>query len=131
MSEPFEIKSRLESFSHAFRGIAYLVKSEHNARIHALATIIVIALGGWLDVSRGNWVALIVAIALVWIAEAMNTAIELVADVVSPNHHPVIGQAKDVAAAGVLLASLSAAVIGGLVLGPKILAALSEALPTP
>jgi diacylglycerol kinase len=67
-----------------------------------------------------EWCALVSAIALVWAAEALNTAVELLTDLVQPERHPLAGRAKDAAAAGVLLASIGAAVIGALVFLPRL-----------
>ena len=78
---PFTLAARARSFSHAFRGIATLLASQHNARIHALATIAVVIVGFALGVTRLEWALLVAAIALVWLAEAFNTAVEFVADV--------------------------------------------------
>jgi diacylglycerol kinase (ATP) len=111
----------MASFSHAFWGFIDLLRSQHNARIHLLATILVIALASWLKLDRTDWIALLVAIALVWVTEALNTALEYLADAAVPEHHPLIGKAKDVAASAVLIASLVAAVIGLLVFLPALL----------
>ena len=112
--------ARWRSIGFAWAGLRYLLASQPNARIHAVATLAVLVAGYHLDVSRLEWVALVVAIALVWVAEALNTGIERVVDLASPEQHPLAAQAKDVAAAGVLLASVAAVVIGALVLGPKL-----------
>ncbi|MEE4190899.1 MAG: diacylglycerol kinase family protein [Halieaceae bacterium] len=117
----FSIAERMASFSHAFWGFIDLLRSQHNARIHLLATILVIALASWLKLDRTDWIALLVAIALVWVTEALNTALEYLADAAVPEHHPLIGKAKDVAASAVLIASLVAAVIGLLVFLPALL----------
>jgi len=116
----FSVLKRLHSFRHAFRGVRYLAVSQHNAWIHSAATIIVIALGFALRVSRTDWLWLTVAIAFVWMAEAFNTAIEVLADEVSQEHRLRIGRAKDVAAGGVLLAAMGAAVIGAMVFLPHV-----------
>jgi diacylglycerol kinase (ATP) len=120
--EGFSLAARLASFGHAFRGVARLFATQHNAWIHALATGCVLGLAVFLGLGRSEWVALLIAVAMVWVAEAFNTAIELLCDRVSPEHDPLIGQAKDVAAGGVLIAAAIAAVIGFLVLGPPLLA---------
>ena len=112
MKKPFSFNHRLASFRHAFAGIATLLREQHNSRIHLAATVAVIAAGVYLDVSRVDWLALFVAIALVWVAEAFNTAVEYLADAAVPERHPLIGKAKDVAAAGVLVASIFAGAIG-------------------
>jgi diacylglycerol kinase (ATP) len=117
---PFALVQRLHSFRHAFRGLRFLIVSQHNARIHAVATVLVIALGIVLRVTRQDWLWLIVAIALVWIAEAFNTALETIADEISLKHRARLGRAKDLAAAAVLLAAITAAVIGLIVFTPRL-----------
>ncbi len=112
---------RLQSFKFAFRGLFALLKTQPNARVHLLATIAVIIAGVLLHISAAEWCWLVLAMVAVWVAEALNTAIEQLADVVSPNFHPAIARAKDLAAAGVLLAALGAVVIGALVLGRHLL----------
>ena len=111
-------RGRGRSFACALRGIAMLLRTQMNARIHLLATVLVIAAGFAFRISRGEWVPLAFAIGIVWIAEAVNTAIEALADRVSREHDEAIRRAKDVAAGAVLLAAFIAAVIGLLVLGP-------------
>ena len=120
MSDRFSFLARLASFRHACRGLGTLLKEEHNARIHLAATLAVIALGAYLNVSRGDWVALLLAIGLVWLAEAMNSAVEYLLDLVHPEQHPLAGRAKDVAAAGVFVAAAIAASIGALVFLPHL-----------
>lgn len=113
------LKKRLESFKYAFQGIATLFRSEANARIHLLATVIVLIAGFYYRVSSTEWCILIMCIAMVLSAEAMNTAIEKLTDLVSPEPHPLAGQAKDVAAAAVLLLALAAMIIAGIIFLPK------------
>jgi diacylglycerol kinase len=104
-------------------GFWTLLATETNARIHLAATAIVVSLATWLHVSRDEWCWLLLAMALVWTSEAFNTAIELLGDVASGgSQHPLVGKAKDVAAAGVLLAAMAAAVIGVIIFWPQILA---------
>jgi diacylglycerol kinase (ATP) len=121
----FSFAARARSFRYAGNGIRVLLISQHNARIHLLATCLVVSLGLWLGVSALEWCALVLAIASVWVAEAINTALELLADAVSPLHHPLVGKAKDAAAGGVLIAAIAAVVIGVLVLGPHCLLRLT------
>ena len=128
-ARPFSLPGRARSFCHAFRGIAVLLAGQHNARLHLAATVLVVGLAAWLRVSRGEWGLLAGAIGLVWMAEALNTAVEELADAVHPDQHPGIGRAKDVAAAGVLLAAFAAAAIGILILGPRLLDALGGHAP--
>ena len=113
-------KTRLRSFQYAFRGLNTLLQTQQNARIHAAATVLVIAAGAWFRISPLEWALVVLAIAAVWAAEAMNTAIEFLVDLVSPDPHPLAGKAKDVAAGGVLAAAIGSAVVGILVFGPYI-----------
>jgi diacylglycerol kinase (ATP) len=117
--------SRTASFRYAFHGVGYVLKTQANARIHAAATLGVLALGLWLRVGRLEWAVLGLAVGLVWASEFMNTAFEAVIDLASPQVHPLAKAGKDAAAAGVLLAAGSAAVAGLLVLGPPLWARLS------
>lgn len=114
------MKLRWSSFRAAFAGIAFLVRTQRHARWHLLATLLVTALGLVLSLTRGEWLALIPAMALVWVAEALNTAIEQVCDAVTEEAHPRIGHAKDVAAGAVLLAAIFAVVVGAAVFLPKL-----------
>jgi len=111
-----------ESFACAFRGIAALLKSEVHARIHLTATMAVIALGWWCEITRNEWIAVALAIGLVWVAEALNTAIEYVADLAHPDEHPEVKKLKDLAAAAVLFASIVALVVGLLIFWPRLCA---------
>jgi diacylglycerol kinase len=111
-----------DSFACAFRGIAALLRSEVHARIHLAATIAVIALGWWWDINAGEWMAVVLSIGLVWAAEALNTAIEYVADLAHPDEHPEVKKLKDLAAAGVLFASVAALVVGLIVFLPRLCA---------
>jgi diacylglycerol kinase len=111
-----------ESFACAFRGIAALLKNEVHARIHLAATVTVLALGWWSDINTGEWLAVVLSIGLVWTAEALNTAIEYVADLAHPDEHPEVKKLKDLAAAAVLFASITALVVGLIVFGPHLCA---------
>lgn len=111
----------LRSFVFAWRGLSHLAASQRNFRLHLfLATPLVIAAAAWLDLAAWEWAALIFAIALVLGLEAMNTALEILADRVSREHDPLIALAKDAAAAAVLLGALGAAVIGLVVFLPHL-----------
>ena len=98
-----------------------MVATQHNAWIHAAATLCVVALGLALDLTRIEWALVAFAIVAVWTAEALNTAFELLCDVASPEFHPLVERAKDVAAGAVLIASIGAAVVGLLVFVPRLL----------
>jgi diacylglycerol kinase (ATP) len=114
----FSLRVRISSFRHAFRGVYVFITTEHNAWIHLGATIVVCILAAWLGVSFAEWVALIQVIGLVWVAEALNTAIEAVCDTVCPEQHPLIKRAKDVAAGAVLIASFVAVAVGVIIFFP-------------
>jgi len=111
---------RINSFAHALRGMVYLVRTQPNARVHLLAAVAVCMAGAYVGLSRDEWLWVSVAIALVWGAEAFNTALEDLADALHPEQHPGIGRAKDVAAGAVLIATLGAAVIGVLIFAPHL-----------
>lgn len=108
----FSAVGRLKSFAYAIDGIAFMLRTQHNAWLHAVATIAVIALAIFLDVSASDWRWLIAAMATVWVAETINTAVEYVCDVVSPGYNEAVKRAKDIAAGGVLLAAIGAFAIG-------------------
>ncbi|HTU20873.1 MAG TPA: diacylglycerol kinase family protein [Gemmataceae bacterium] len=112
--------SRLASFRHAFAGWWYVLRTQHNAWIHAVASLAVLAVAVWLQPSRIEWATLLLTIAVVWVAEFVNTAVEAVVDLLSPDIHPLAKIAKDIAAASVLIAALAALVVGLLVLGPPL-----------
>jgi diacylglycerol kinase len=110
------------SFGFAFQGIVALLRTQANARIHFVATLAVIAAGCSFAITRMEWCAIAAAVGLVWTAEGLNTAIECVVDLVSPEMHPLAGRAKDIAAGAVLVAALIAAIIGALVFAPYLTA---------
>lgn len=120
----FRIVSRLKSFRYAIRGLRLLVHEEHNARVHLAASLCAVGAGVALRLSLTEWRWLVLAIALVWLAEAFNTAIEDLCDRIRPDFDPAIGRIKDLAAGGVLVASLAAAAIGLMTLGPPLLRVL-------
>ena len=120
MEKKFDLKGRVNSFRYAFAGWAYVLRTQHNAWIHALVTILVVAMGLWVQIARQEWAILIVTIMVVWMAEFMNTAVEAVVDLVSPDFHPLAKIAKDVAAAAVLVGAMGAILVGLLILGPPL-----------
>jgi len=125
MPSPY-LSARLRSFGHAFRGLKVLLQTQANARIHAVATVLVVAAGVMFGISLLEWSLIVIAILCVWVAEAINTAIEFLVDLVSPEAHPLAGKAKDVAAGAVLVAAIGSAFIGGLVFGPHVLRMLQS-----
>ena len=97
-----------------------MVRCQHNALIHAGATLGVLGAGLFLGLSRPDWCWIILAISIVWTAEALNTAFEFLADAASPEFHPLVRDAKDVAAGAVLITATAAAIIGAIILLPYI-----------
>jgi diacylglycerol kinase (ATP) len=114
----FSLAKRIASFGHAFRGLAFMLGTQHNAWIHLLATAAVIAAGVWLNLSFYDWRWIVLAIGIVWVAEIVNTAFEHLCDVVQPEFHVSVKAAKDVAAGAVLVAAFTALIIGLLVFLP-------------
>ncbi len=114
------LRSRLHSFGHAFRGWWYVVRTQRNAWIHVVIAVLVFALSLWLRLSTLDWAILILTTAMVFTAEFLNTAIEAVADLASPQKHPLAKIGKDVGAGAVLIAALAAVLIGLLILGPPL-----------
>jgi diacylglycerol kinase (ATP) len=124
MKQLFSFRRRLLSFKYAGRGVWLTIKSQHNAWIHALATIVVLGAGLVFHISLMEWCIIVLTCAGVWAAEALNTALELLADATSKEFHPIIGQAKDVAAGAVLITAIAAVIVGALVFGPHFLSLL-------
>jgi diacylglycerol kinase (ATP) len=120
MRPRFSVEARLRSFEYAGRGVGTLLASQHNAWIHAGATVAVVGAGVWARLERLEWLALVAAMVLVWMAEAMNTAFEFLCDVASPDFHPLVARAKDVAAAAVLICALGALITAGFVFIPHL-----------
>ncbi|GJM35552.1 MAG: diacylglycerol kinase [Saprospiraceae bacterium] len=115
------LKRRIRSFKFAFTGIGEIFKNQPNAKIHFIAAILVIALGFVFKISATEWCLLILAIAGVTAAEAFNTALEHLTNLVSPEYHPLAGKTKDAAAGGVLLMAIGAALLGLIIFLPKIM----------
>lgn len=119
-NRPFQFTGRLRSFRYAIMGVMRMIQCQHNAWIHAAATLIVLAAGFHLHVSAADWCWIILAISIVWTAEALNTAFEFLADAASPAFHPLVRDAKDVAAGAVLVAAAAAAAIGAIIFWPHV-----------
>jgi diacylglycerol kinase (ATP) len=117
-NQRFSLAGRIQSFRHAVHGIILMLKSQHNAWVHATASFIVLLVGALLGLSPHEWCWLVIAILSVWTAEALNTALEFLANVASPEFHPLVAKAKDVAAGAVLISAIGSVVIATLVLGP-------------
>lgn len=112
--------SRAASFVHAGRGLKMMVQSEPNAKIHVIAAVTVGVLAWIFQATRAEWCFLILGMMAVGIAEAINTAIECLTDLVSPEYHPLAGKAKDISAGAVLIAAIGAALIGAVIFVPKV-----------
>lgn len=114
------IKKRIKSFGYAFQGIGSFLRKEPNAWIHCTAVVVVTSLGLYYGISATEWCIVILCFGLVLMAEAFNTAIERLVDLVSPNFHPLAGTIKDVAAGAVLLGAIAVAIVGGILFIPYI-----------
>ncbi len=114
------INNRIKSFEYAFQGILYFIKTQHNAWIHLLAAILVIILGFIVELNSTEWCLIAFAIGLVFSLEIINTALEYVSDLVSPENNLKVKRIKDMAAGGVLISAITAAVIGLIIFIPKI-----------
>jgi len=114
------LRSRVESFRYAFHGWGYVLRTQRNAWIHSAIATAVFFVGLWLRLPPRDWAVIILTAAFVFSAEFMNTAIEAVVDLASPDKHPLAKIGKDVGAAAVLVAALAAALVGLLILGPPL-----------
>jgi len=117
-------KGRISSFRCALLGIWEMISSQHNAWIHAVATLLVVTISFYFGLTKEEWCWIVLSIVSVWTAETLNTAFEFLTDVASPQFHPLAAKAKDVAAGAVLITASGSALIGLLVLGPHLLAGL-------
>src|SRR5260370_31842243 len=117
---------RIRSLKCAFKGIRVMIASQHNAWIHAAATIVVVAAGFYFHLPKAERCWIILAIISVWTAEALNTAFEFLTDVASPSFHPLAEKAKDVAAGAVLIAAIGSVLLGMLIFGPYLLAEINR-----
>ena len=120
-SEKFSVVKRGKSFTYAGRGIWLFLKTTHNAWIHSVILIIAVVAGIYFGITSTDWMLLTLAAGLVLAAEAFNTAIEIDINLTSPEYHPYARDTKDVAAGAVLIAAITAAIIGVFIFGPYIL----------
>lgn len=114
------LTSRARSFKYAFAGWAYVLRTQQNTWIHAFISVVVVLAGIWLGISRYDWIAILLAMAMVWVAEFLNTALEAIVDLAVEEQHPLAKAGKDVGAAAVLITALAAVVVGILVFGPPL-----------
>lgn len=117
---PFQFTGRIRSIRYAITGILRMIRCQHNAWIHVTATAIVLGAGFLFQVSAADWCWIILAISIVWTAEALNTAFEFLADAASPEFHPLVRDAKDVAAGAVLVTAVAATIIGAIIFWPHL-----------
>lgn len=129
--QPFSLSKRIRSFRYAWQGICTLLRDEHNSRIHVVIMTAVIAAGALLGISAGEWCAVAICFGMVLMAEAMNSAVEAIADLVMPEQHPLIKKAKDVAAAGVLFTAIASAATGLIIFIPHLALAFRALLALP
>lgn len=108
----------LNSFRYAFRGIGLYLSSGKNVNIHLAATVVVVALGLYFHINTHDWLVLLVFITIVHVTEALNTALESLVDLVSPQQHPLAGKVKDMAAGAVLISAIAAVIAGAIIFCP-------------
>jgi len=120
------LNSRFTSFRCAIAGWWHVIRTQRNAWIHAVISVAVILVSFWLRLSAHDWAVIMIAIALVWIAEFLNTALEAVVDLASPQNNQLAKVGKDVGAAAVLIAAVTSIIIGLLILGPPLWAYLGK-----
>jgi diacylglycerol kinase (ATP) len=125
------IRKRLCSFRYAFAGWYHVLRTQPNAWIHAVFSVLVIGLAFWLRLPPRDWAILVLTMLAVWMGEFFNTALEAVVDMSMPDPHPLAKAAKDVAAAAVLLGAIAAVLIGLLILGPPLWAWLAPGSAAP
>jgi len=125
-ASPFTIVGRVRSFRHAAAGFWFVMRSQHNAWLHAAATVAAIILAIALHVrvrpfTTAEWADLLIAIVIVWVAETFNTGLEVLAEAITQQRHPILKIAKDIAAAAVLLAAIGAVVVGAIIFVPALI----------
>lgn len=118
-------RNRVKSLGYAIAGWLYMLRRQKNTRIQAVASIAVMAVALWLQISLGELAVLVLTITMVWMAEFLNAAVEAVVNLASPELHPMAQVGKDVASAAVLLGVVASIIVGLLILGPPLLAKIS------
>ena len=127
-NEKFSIRKRIKSFGYAFAGIKVMLREEHNARIHVVAAVVAVALGLLFGITPGKWTAVVIVIAMVFAAEAVNSAIERTADFVKAERDDRKRDIKDLAAGAVLLCAIGAAVVGIIIFLPYLISFINSLL---
>ena len=126
-TSPFTVAGRIKSFRHALAGLFFVLRSQHNAWVHAAVTVLVIVLAVVLGsettpLRTDEWCVLVLAVTIVWVAETLNTGLEVLADALMPERHPTVKIAKDVAAGAVLIGSIGAFVVALFLFVPRFVA---------
>jgi diacylglycerol kinase len=114
------IQAFLKSFSYAFEGIAHVVVTQRNMRVHLTVAIVIMLLGLWLGITTIEWALIALTMGVIFAAEMLNTVVESLVDLMSPDHHPLAKVAKDAAAGAVLLLAIFATLVGLFILGPRL-----------
>ena len=121
------MKKFIRGFGYAFKGLKYATTTQLNFRVHLVATLLVVYMGYALHISTSEWQWVILCIALVLITELLNTAIEFLTDLVSPDYNELAGHVKDVSAGAVLVSAIFAVVTGAIIFLPKLLLLIQHA----
>lgn len=116
----YDFKKQLRSFGYAWKGIRSCVGKEQNLSFHLIVTAAVVVAGFAWEITRTEWIAVILCIGAVIAAELFNTAIERLVDLVSPQRHPLAGQVKDIAAGAVLVCAVAAVIVGIIIFMPYV-----------
>lgn len=119
--QKFSLQKRIRSFHFAWGGISNFFRSEHNAWLHAVSTVLVILLASLLRLTKPELIAIVFCVGFVWVTEMINTAIEKMMDHLSPETHPSVKAIKDIAAGAVLVAAVTSFIIGLIIFIPKII----------
>lgn len=114
------LKSRGRAFGHAFSGLGYLVRTQQAVLVHIIANILVFGMAVWLELGKADWITLLLTVSILWVAEILNTAVEVVVDMFTEEIHPLAKAAKDLGAAAVMVTATCAIIIGVIVLGPPL-----------
>ncbi len=120
MTRAFTLSARIKSIKYALEGMFLVLKTQHNAWIHATATLLVIALGISVTLTSTEWLLLVLSISVVWVAESFNTALEYLADAITKDFHSSIKNAKDISAGAVLISAIGSVIIGLIIFVPKL-----------
>lgn len=120
------INKLVRSFSFAYQGLIYCFKTQKNMRVHFFIALVVFMISYWLELEKGEFLIILLTVALVWVAEIINTSLEKIVDLLSPQYHPLAGIAKNVAAGAVLVSAIFAVIVGILIFGEKLLKFLTK-----